>query len=140
VARFVERGDFLLFVANNVAAAFRPHHYLVTRFPEIFHPYFVFIASSRQQRRFVNKVHQVGAGEVGRTPRYIFQIDIIGKGDVTRVHFQYSDTAAQVGPIHNYLAVKTAGAQQRRIEYIGPVGRRQHYYALIGFKPVHLDE
>ena len=41
---------------------------------------------------------------------------------------------------HHHLAVETAGTQQRGIEHVGPVGRRDQDHAFIGLEAVHLDQ
>ncbi len=41
---------------------------------------------------------------------------------------------------HHHLAVEPAGAQQRRIEHVGPVGGRDQDHAFIGLEAVHLDQ
>lgn len=38
------------------------------------------------------------------------------------------------------LAVEAAGALQRRIEYVGAVGCRNHNYSLIALKTVHFNQ
>ena len=41
---------------------------------------------------------------------------------------------------HHHLAVETARTQQRRIEHVGTVGRRDQDHAFIGLEAVHLDQ
>ena len=41
---------------------------------------------------------------------------------------------------HHHLAVETAGAQQRRIEHVRPVGCRDQDHAFIGLETIHLDQ
>ena len=41
---------------------------------------------------------------------------------------------------HHHLAVETARTQQRRIEHVRPVGRRDQDHAFIGLEAVHLDQ
>ena len=48
--------------------------------------------------------------------------------------------ADDVGIGHHHLAIEPAGPQQRRIEHVGPVGRRDQDHALIGLEAVHLDQ
>ena len=40
----------------------------------------------------------------------------------------------------HHLAIEAAGPQQRRIEHVGPIGRRDQNDAFVGFEAVHLDE
>src|SRR5207248_10123908 len=45
-----------------------------------------------------------------------------------------------IGPCNNHAAIEAAGAEQGRIENIGPVGCGDQDDAFVGFKTVHLDE
>ncbi len=56
------------------------------------------------------------------------------------MYFEYFLAALDVGIVHDDLPVETAGAQQRRVEYILAVGRREHDDSLVGLETVHLDE
>ena len=44
------------------------------------------------------------------------------------------------GTRHDHAAVEAAGAQQRGIEHVGPVGRGDQDHAFVGFKAVHFDQ
>ena len=48
--------------------------------------------------------------------------------------------AFQIGHVHHDLPIEAARPQQRRIEDVRPVGRREQDHAFIRFEPVHLDE
>ena len=48
--------------------------------------------------------------------------------------------ALHVGPRHDDAAVEAPGAQQRRVEHVGPVGGGDEDDALVGLEAVHLDE
>ena len=56
------------------------------------------------------------------------------------MHAQDSLAADEVGQLDGYAAVKAAGAQQRRVERLGPVGRGQDDHALAAVKAVHLGQ
>ena len=60
----------------------------------------------------------------------------------TLLHMDLQDVFAadhvRVG--HHHLAVETAGAQQRRIEHVGPVGGGDQDDAFVGLEAVHLDQ
>ena len=60
--------------------------------------------------------------------------------DLAHVHLQDVDAALAVGPVDQHLAVEATGAQQRRVEDLGPVGRRQNDQAHRGVEAVHLGE
>ena len=61
-------------------------------------------------------------------------------GDVARVDLQDLLAAAQVRPVDDDAAVEAAGAQERRIEDVGPVRGGDEDDALVGLEAVHLDE
>ena len=56
------------------------------------------------------------------------------------MHAQDSFAALHVGPRHDDAAVEAAGAQHRRIEHVGPVGRGDDDHALVRLEAVHLDQ
>ena len=61
-------------------------------------------------------------------------------GDVAGVDLEDLEPALLGRPIDGDVAVEPAGAQQGRIEHVGPVGRRQHDHALAGREAVHLGQ
>jgi hypothetical protein len=56
------------------------------------------------------------------------------------VHPQDGEALLVLGQGHHDLAVEAAGAQQGRVEDVGPVGGRDHDDALGGLEAVHLVE
>jgi hypothetical protein len=50
------------------------------------------------------------------------------------------EAASLVGRMHHDLPIEPAGAKQRRIEHIGPVGGRQDDDAFMSGKAVHFGE
>ena len=57
-----------------------------------------------------------------------------------RVHREDRLAAFEVGTVDDDLAVEATGAQQRGIEDVGTVGRREQDHALLLVEAVHLDE
>ena len=49
-------------------------------------------------------------------------------------------TAGPVGGLHRHAAVEATGTQQRRIEYIGAVGRGEHDHRLTRIEAIHLHQ
>ena len=49
-------------------------------------------------------------------------------------------TPLGVRHIHHDLAVEAARAQERRVEHVGTVGRRDEDHAAVGVESVHLDQ
>ena len=70
----------------------------------------------------------------------VLRIDVRRQRHLAHVHFQNLLTADHVRIRHDHLAVETAGAQQRRVEHVGPVGGGDQNDAFIGLEAIHLDE
>ena len=98
---------------------------------------FLFAAHS-QQSSLVEQVFQVCTGKADGVLSHFFQIHIRAKGLVAGMDFQNVLTALCIRSIHGNLAVKTTGAQQRRIQYIRPVGGSHYDNTAVGAKAVHL--
>src|SRR3569833_2885415 len=56
------------------------------------------------------------------------------------MHAQDLLAAGEVRIGNDYMAVEAAGAQQRRVQHVGPVGGGDQDHAFIGFEAVHLDQ
>ena len=56
------------------------------------------------------------------------------------MHFQNRFTTADIRQIDRDLPIETARAQQRRIQHVGPVRRRDNDNAFLRIKAVHLDQ
>ena len=82
-------------------------------------------APGRQQRRLVDEIGEVRAGEAGGQCSDLLRIDVGSQHRLFQMHVQDRDPILLVGAIDQDLAVETAGAQQRGIQYLRPVGRGQ---------------
>ena len=56
------------------------------------------------------------------------------------MHLEDTLTPFDIGQVDDYATIETPGAQERRIEHIGSVGRRKKDDTLVTLKTVHLDE
>ena len=92
------------------------------------------------QGGFVREVGKVRAHAARRGQRDLFEVHVLGQLDIARVHLQRGDASGKVGPVDGDAAVETAGTQQRLVQHLGPVGRRQDDHALAGVKAVHLGQ
>ncbi len=95
-------------------------------------------AASRAE--LVDEVHEIGAGEAGRTASNRLQVDVGGEGNLAHVHAQDLLTTDEVGVRDDDLAVETARAQERGVEHVRPVGGRDDDDAFVLLEAVHLDE
>src|SRR5476651_2013959 len=78
----------------------------------------------RLLRRLVDKVHQVGAGKSRRAAGNGLEVDIRRQRHLANVNLEDLFAADDIRIRYHHLAVETAGTQQRRIEHVGPVARR----------------
>ena len=76
----------------------------------------------------------------GRAPCEDGQVDVGPERDATRVHLQHREPAVDVGTVDHDLAVEPSGTQERRIEDVRAVRRRQHDHAARGVEAVHLHQ
>ena len=93
-----------------------------------------------EQRRLIQDVRQVRAREARRALGDLTQVDLRGQRLALRVDLEDGLAALQVGGLDSDLAVETARAQQRRVEDIGAVGRRDEDDVGTLVEAVHLDE
>jgi hypothetical protein len=71
------------------------------------------------RRRFVDEVHQVGAGEARGAACDGLEVDIRRQRHLADVDLEDLLAADDVRVRHHHLAVETARAQQRGIEHVG---------------------
>ena len=137
---FVIGGETLLLLGHHHRAAFGAHHHLVLGGLELRHGDETLAAARRQQRRLVDEVGEVGAGEAGRAARERARLDVGRQRHLLHVHLEDLLAADDVGVRHHDLTVEAARTQQRGIENVGAVRRRDEDDALIGLEAVHLDQ
>ena len=97
-------------------------------------------AAGGEQRRLVHEIGQVGARHPGRGGRDPLEIGLGGERHRAGVDLQDLHAPLVVRRVHDDLAIEAAGAEERRIQHVRPVGRREHDHALVSREPVHLGE
>ena len=70
----------------------------------------------------------------------VLQVDVGRQRHLAHVHLQDLLAADDVRVRHHDLAVEAAGAQQRRVEHVGPVGGGDQDDAFVRLEAVHLDQ
>ena len=140
MARLVIGGQFPLVLRHNAAALLGSGEDLDLRLLEVRHGDELVAAARAQQRRLVGKVLKVRAGEARRAPRDLGKVHVLGKRLVGGVDLQNVLASLDVGIADVDLAVKAAGAQQRGVEDVRAVGRRENDHAVVRAEAVHLDE
>src|SRR6202021_436358 len=87
-----------------------------------------------------HQVGQVGSSQAGSAAAQHGKIDIVAQRNLLGMHPQNGLAAPHVGAIHYHAAIKTAGAEQRRIENVGSVRSSHQDDAFVGFEAVHLNQ
>ena len=129
-------------------ALLRAHHALlleardqpIDRRLEVLHVDRGLVVARREQRRLVDEVREIGAGEPGRARRDDLQVDVRRHLHALGVNAQDLLAALDVGLVDEHLAIEPARAEQRRVEHLGAVGRAHDDDALARIEAVHLGE
>ena len=140
VSGLVVRRIALVVLAQQHGLPLSAHQHLVLCHFEVEHVYSLAVEPRRRQRRLVHHVRKVRAGKARCSPRQNRQVHILGQRHLLRMHLQNLFTPANVRTVHNHAPVETSRPQQRRIEHIRPVRRGNQNHAVVGLKPVHLDQ
>jgi hypothetical protein len=140
VAGLVVGGVAALLLGHDHRAALGAHHDLVLGALEVVHVDQALVAARGEQRRLVDQVGQVGAGEARRAAGDDVGLDVGRHRHLAHVHHEDLLAAADVRQRHHHLAVEAARAQQRRIEHVGTVGGGDDDDAGGALEAVHLDQ
>ena len=133
-------GHLLLFFGDDHGAALSAHHdFILGRF-HIVHVNHVLVGPGSQQRPLVDQVGQIGTGETGSRLGNHFEIDVFSQRYLARMNLQDLETSFNIGARNNDLTVKTARTQQRRVEDIWTVGRRDQDNPFVRLESIHLDQ
>ena len=98
------------------------------------------ILARRQQRAFIHEICEIRTRHSGRSASERRDVHVVGHGLVANVHAQNAFASTQIGCINHNLAIETTRAQQRRIEHIWTVGRRDQNDTFIRLETIHLDQ
>ena len=140
MAHLVVRGDLPLLLREEARLLLRAGDHAHDPFLELQLADRLLAAARREQRRLVDHVREVGAGEARRRRREHVEVDLLVERLALRVHLEDLLAPLAVGPVDDDLAVEAARAQQRGVEDVGPVRRRDEDDVVLQLEPVHLDE
>ena len=140
VATLVVGGDELLALAHQARTTLRTRDDAIDRLVEGLVVDELAVAAGGEQCRLVEHVGQVGTGEAGGAARDAQQVDVRCDRLAARVHLEDHVAAVEVGRVDLDLAVEASRAQQRGVEHVGPVGRRDEDDPAADVEAVHLDE
>ena len=93
-----------------------------------------------EDRGLVAEVREIGAREARRLPRDRAEVDVGRERLVARVNAEDRLAARHVGRRDEHLAVEAAGAQERGVEILEPVGRGHDDDLVARVEAVELDE
>src|SRR5579864_1841693 len=140
VARLVVGGHLLLGLAHHHRAPLGAHHDLVLGLLEFVHANDALVGARGEERRLVDEIGQVCAGESRGAARNERRFHIVGEWYAAHVHAQDLLAAAHVRQRHHHLSIETAWPQQCRIEHVGAVGGGDDDDPFIALEAVHLDQ
>ena len=93
-----------------------------------------------QDRRLVQQVLQIGAGQAGGLGDDGFKIDAFSERLATRVQRQDVASSRRVRRVQPDLAVEAARTEQCRVEHVRAVGGRHHDHPRAEIEAVHLHQ
>ena len=140
VAHLVVGRDPALLLAHHAGLLLRPGDHAHDPLLELEVVDLALALAGGQQRRLVDQVREVGAGEAGRLRGEVVQVDRARERLAAGVDLEDARAALAVGAVHHDLAVEATGAQQRGVEDVGPVGGRDEDDVVLHLEAVHLDE
>jgi hypothetical protein len=133
-------GHPLLLVADDHRPPLAPHQDLVLGELEVHHPYGLAVVPGGVERRLVHQVRQVRPGEPGGPARQHGDVDVVSEGDLLGVDAEDALASPDVGAIDHDPAIEATRAQQRRVEHVRAVGRRNQDDAFVRLEAVHLHQ
>src|SRR4029078_13511917 len=98
------------------------------------------VGAGGEQGRLVEDVREVGAGEAGRLASNDLEVDALGERLAAAVRLEDALASLQTWRVHADLTVEAAGAQQRRVEDVGAVGRRDDDDVNLRVEALNLEE
>ena len=98
------------------------------------------MAARGEERGLIDEVGEIRTREAGRATRQDRCLDVLRRRNLAHVDLEDLLATAHIGQRHHDLTVEATGTQQRRIEHVGPVGRRDDDHALVALEAVHLDQ
>ena len=108
MAGFVESGPLPLVLLQHLLPL-GAHQDFVAGVIEVGHLHAVLFISGRPQRRFVDDVANVGAGESDGGRSQALQIHIVRQRDVANVHLEDLQSPLFGGASHRHVAIESAG-------------------------------
>src|SRR5262249_4037652 len=93
-----------------------------------------------EERSLVHEVFEICTGKPRRPTCDDLEVHIGPDGDTTRMDHQDSKASFEVGSRHQDPAIETTGPQNRWVEHVGSVRRRNDDDPIRGLESVHFYE
>ena len=133
-------GDGLLVVVHDTRALLRAGDDTVDRLVQGPVVNELGVGARSEQRRLVQDVGQVRAGEAGGALGDLIEVDVAGHGLSLGVHAQDRSAPGHVRGLDGHLTVEAARAQQRGVEHVRAVGSGDEDDVGRGVEAVHLHQ
>ena len=140
VADLVVGGDQALLLGHHPGLLLGAGDHAHDPLLELVHRDLALARAGGEQRRLVDQVGEVGAGEAGRLAGERVEVDLLRQRLAAGVDLEDLLAALAVGAVDDDLAVEAARPQQRRVEDVGPVGGGDQDDVVLHLEAVHLDE
>src|SRR5262245_40641245 len=127
-----------LFRRHNPALFFGPRHDAVNGPVEFVHSDGVLAVAGGEEGRLIDHIGQIRPYHARRTRRDALCIDICSQTAFRRIDSEDAPTPPGIRPANHYLAIKTAGAEQRLVQDLRTVGSAEDNHALAWIKAIHL--
>ena len=140
VAALVEGDDAPLLLGDHAALALGAGDNALHGLLNLVLADLVLVPARSEKGRLVHEVGEVRSGEARRDLGDGGKVHRALEGLVAGVHAQDLLAPLDVGPVHGHAPVKAAGTQQRRVEDVGAVCRRDEDDGRVVLEAVHLDQ
>lgn len=126
MSRLVVGNRLLLLRRNNLVLTLQTTDNTVDRIEEVVLLDLTLVAPRGDQGRLVADIGDIGSRETRRLLGQKVAVEIRIELQILQVHVEYLAPLLQIGQLDVDLTVEAPGAQQRLVEYVGPVRRGQH--------------
>ena len=133
-------GDRLLLLVVDPVLPFESHDDLVHALVQILGIHLQFVFAGGKQGRFVDQVLQLGARKTDGSLGKVFEVHVVGKGNVPGMEFQYFVARHPLRQFQGDLPVEAPGPHQCVVQDVGPVGGRHDNDRFLRRKTVHFGK
>src|SRR5262245_47987251 len=140
VSAFVVRRNLLFFFGQDERFTLRAHQDLILSQLEVVLQHGLAVLASRAQSGFIHHVGEIGSGEARCSTCQHREIYIFSQRNLAGMYSQNFLTSANIRTIDDDAAIEAPGAQQSRIEHVGPVRGSHQDDTFVRLEAVHLNQ